>query len=68
MINKIKNYFILRKARNRYILLGKMIDSIDKAFKKNNIPKEQVEVFWYNFIYFPISRRNFIKEIKKYGI
>lgn len=64
MIRKIKQHFQLRKARQRLILLGQMIDAIDKGFTKNNVPRKVRRQFWYNFIHYPEHRKDFIGKMK----
>lgn len=64
MFDFIRRYFALRKARKRFELLGKMIDSIDRGFNKHSISRKRRRQFWYDFIYSPESRKKFIKEMK----
>lgn len=63
MIKKIKHYFAVRKARKRFILLGQMIDSIDKAFTKKGVSRKARRQFWYDFIKSPESRQKFLKKM-----
>ena len=65
MINKIKRYFVLRKLRKRYILLGRMIDAIDRAFVKNDIPRWRRRQFWNDFINNPETRKQFMKDMER---
>ena len=64
MFKAIKCYFALRKARKRFILLGQMIDSIDKHFTKNNVSRSERRRFWRDFISNPESRIRFMKEMR----
>ena len=63
MIKRIKHYFALRKARKRFILLSQMIDAIDRAFTKKNIPRWQRRQFWNDFINAPETRAKFMKDM-----
>jgi hypothetical protein len=65
MINRIKYYFTFRKVRKRFILLGQMIDAIDKGFNKHNISRQKRRQFWEDFIKNPESRKKFIQEMRQ---
>ncbi len=65
MINKIKHYFALRKARKRLILLGQMIDAIDRTFTKKEISRKKRRQFWQDFVNSPESRKRFIEEMSR---
>ena len=65
MLKKIKQYFAIRKAIKRFNLLGTMVDSIDRAFAKKNIPSWQRKQFWRDFIRSPGGRKKFIQDMKK---
>jgi hypothetical protein len=65
MFTRLKNYLLLRKARNRLILLGKMIDAIDGAFVKNKIPRWKRRQFWDDFIHSEVARKKFIQDVWK---
>lgn len=64
MLRAIKNYFILRKVRRRLRLLGQMLDSIDRGFARNRIPRWKRRQFWDDFINDHENRKKFIKEMK----
>jgi len=64
MISRIKKYFALRKARKRFILLGQMIDALDRAFTKKGISRQQRKQFWEDFIKHPEHRKKFMEEMK----
>jgi len=68
LLRRIKRYFALRKARKRLILLGQMIDAIDRAFTRKNISRHERRRFWRDFINNPERRKNFIQEMWKNGI
>lgn len=68
MIKTIKQYFAYRKARKRIVLLGQMIDAIDRAFTKQGVSRKMRRQFWHEFISNPESRINFIKGINKGGL
>ena len=70
MIKRIKNYLRIRKAVRRFILLGRMIDAIDKGFAKNNISRQKRRQFWDDFVNSPEARKKILQEMKKgfYGI
>ena len=65
MIEKLKNWFMFRKARKRAILFGQMIDSIDRAFKKKGLSRKSRRKFWYDFVNNPEARKRFIRDIGK---
>ncbi len=65
MFSRIKYYFIMRKARKRYLMLAAMIDSIDKAFTKKGISRRERRRFWAKFVHNPESRKKFIQEMGK---
>lgn len=69
MLEGIKRYFKLRESRKRFILLGKMIDSIDKSFIKNQVSRQVRRQFWSDFVNSPENRKKFIQEMgKQYGL
>lgn len=70
MIKRIKNYLRIRKATGRFILLGRMIDAIDKGFAKNNISRQKRRQFWDDFVNSPETRKRMLRDMKKgfYGI
>lgn len=61
----IRRWVQFHKARKRFILLGEMIDAIDKGFIKNNIPHYKRRQFWYDFIHYPENRKKFIQDMGK---
>jgi hypothetical protein len=63
MFKRIKYYFALRKARKRIQLLSLMIDSIDRAFTRKQISRQQRRQFWHDFVHDPGSRTRLIKEM-----
>ena len=65
MISIIRRYFLFRKARQRYIILGEAIDAIDKAFERKNISRRERRRFWHEFITSPASRAKFIQDMRK---
>lgn len=64
MIERIKHYFALRKARKRFILLGQMIDAIDRAFTRKGISRHNRRQFWNDFINAPETRAKFMKDMR----
>jgi len=63
MLKRLKHYLALRKARKNLILLGKMIDSIDRAFTKKGISRQQRRQFWYDFVNRSDQRAKFINDV-----
>ena len=64
MLKRIKAYFALRQARKRLILLGQVIDAIDRIFAKKGINRKKRRRFWSDFVNSPEARQQFIKEMK----
>ena len=64
MIKRIKQYFAIRKARKRAVLLGQMIASIDRAFEKQGIPRHKRRQFWQDFIHSEEARKRFIQTMR----
>ena len=63
MFKFINHYFAIRKAKKRVVLLGQMIDAIDRGFEKNTIPRWKRRQFWHDFITNPESRKKFIQDM-----
>ena len=64
MFKRLKAYFALYKAKKRLILLGQMIDSIDRAFIKKGISRKKRRQFWDDFVNSPENRKRFIEEME----
>ena len=64
MLKCIKAYFALRQARKRLILLGLMIDAIDRTLAKKGVSRKKQRQFWRDFVNSPEARKQFIREMK----
>jgi hypothetical protein len=63
MFQSIKHWLDKRKAVNRLLLLGRMIDAVDKSFVKSNIPRKLRQQFWRDFVSSEQFRKDFAKKI-----
>jgi len=62
MLKRIKYFFALRKARNRLLLVGKVIDAVDREFTRKGVSRKQRRQFWYEFIHNKEMREKFVRE------
>jgi len=63
MWERIRHWFDKRKAIKRAILLGQMIDAIDKGLVKSNIPRKLRQQFWRDFVTSEKFRKDFVKKL-----
>ena len=63
MWERIRHWLDKRKAIKRAILLGQMIDAIDKGFVKSNIPRKLRQQFWRDFVTSEKFRKDFVKKL-----